>query len=139
MIPDEQKDQRVCGDINNGLSTGPKMSPPLSRRPCSESHYAPDGRGSSVTLGPALDKTAHYNHAPSWHSTRLYGGDTSTPFFILRTGNIVGAGGEEPEGGCDFNNLGCFVHTRAGSEVFWLNSGLWKRIGRAARGVILTE
>ena len=45
MIPDEQKDQRVCGDINNGLSTGPKMSPPLSRRPCSESHYAPDGRG----------------------------------------------------------------------------------------------
>ena len=93
MIPDKQKDQRVCGDINNGLSTGPKMSPPLSRRPCSESHYAPDGRGSSVTLGPALDKTAHYNHAPSWHSTRLYGGDTSTPFFILRTGNIVGAGG----------------------------------------------
>ena len=49
--------------------------------------------GSSVTLGPALDKTAHYNHAPSWHSTWLYGGDTSTPFFILRTGNIVGAGG----------------------------------------------
>ena len=93
MIPDKQKDQRVCGDINNGLSTGPKMSPPLSRRPCSESHYAPDGRGSSVTLGPALDKTAHYNHAPSWHSTWLYGGDTSTPFFILRTGNIVGAGG----------------------------------------------
>ena len=92
--------------------------------------------GSSVTLGPALDKTAHYNHAPSWHSTRLYGGDTSTPFFILRTGNIVGAGGG---GGGDLNNLGCFVHTRAGSEVFWLNSGLWKRIGRAARGVILTE
>ena len=103
MIPDEQKDQRVCGDINNGLSTGPKMSPPLSRRPCSESHYAPDGRGSSVTLGPALDKTAHYNHAPSWHSTWLYGGDTSTPFFILRTGNIVGAGG-----GGGFQQLGLF-------------------------------
>ena len=63
--------------------------------------------GSSVTLGPALDKTAHYNHAPSWHSTRLYGGDTSTPFFILRTGNIVGAGGGGG-GGVRFQQLGLF-------------------------------
>ena len=47
-------------------------------------------------------------------------GDTAAPHSSSRGqgGGEAGPGRE----GQNFNKCGCFVHTRAGSQVFWLNS-----------------
>ena len=86
------------------------VSQPLLRKPLATGWR----RGEGLSLTKQLITIAPVVGIPGG----LYGRHTSTPFLIQGRGGKAARG----EGGDNFNKWGCFVHTRAGSEVFWLNS-----------------